>query len=100
MAKHPEISGNESSWATTEAQCSDPHYFARKAAAGERKRQQIIDEVSCAAGPNDDVDWLTKRELYRAGLISTSELHATGSPELLPAGWYEHYVEARLIWST
>ncbi|WP_269083431.1 hypothetical protein [Mycolicibacterium obuense] len=39
-----------------------------------------------SAGPHDDVDYLTKPELYSAGLISASELHATGSPELLPPG--------------
>ncbi|MGV9799582.1 DUF2510 domain-containing protein [Mycobacterium sp. NPDC003449] len=72
----------------------DPDYFARKAAESERKRRQIIADVARTAGPHDDIDFLTKRELYTAGLIGASELHATGSPELLPRGWYEHYVEA------
>lgn len=73
---------------------ADPHYFARRAAESDAKRRRIIAEVARAAGPNDDIDYLTKRELYSAGLISSSELHATGSPELLPRGWYQHYVEA------
>ncbi|QFS94649.1 hypothetical protein FIV07_28140 (plasmid) [Mycobacterium sp. THAF192] len=72
----------------------DPHYFARKAADSEAKRRKIIDEVARTASPDDDIDYLTKRELYGAGLISASELHATGHPELLPRGWYQHYVEA------
>lgn len=63
---------------------ADPHYFARRAAESEAKRRRIVAEVARAAGPNDDIDYLTKRELYRAGLISASELHATGSPELMP----------------
>lgn len=72
----------------------DPDYFARKAAESEVLRRQIINEVARDAGPDDDIDYLTKRELYCAGIISASELHATGSPELLPRGWYQHYVEA------
>lgn len=97
MAEHPGTTGESSRWAINQApqpDPSDPHYFAKMADQSKRKRQAIIADVARTAGPNDDVDWLTKRELYRAGLISASELHETGSPELLPRGWYEHYVEA------
>ncbi|WP_234835094.1 DUF2510 domain-containing protein [Mycolicibacterium stellerae] len=73
---------------------ADPHYLARKATESEAKRRKISAEVARTAGPNDDIDYLTKRELYSAGLISASELHATGSPQLLPRGWYQYYVEA------
>ncbi len=57
-------------------------------------RTPSADSVARIARPGDDVEQLTNRELYGAGLISASELHATGSPELLPKGWYQHYVEA------
>ena len=44
---------------------ADPHYFARRAAESEAKRRRIVADVARAAGPNDDIDYLTKRELYR-----------------------------------
>ena len=72
----------------------DPHFFARRAAESAAKYQRIVAEVASTAGPYDDIDYLTKRALYDAGLISASELHATGSAQLLPRGWYQHYVEA------
>jgi len=93
MAEHPQPTRDSIAWAMAKAHADDPHYFTRKAAEAEAKRQQIINDVAQAAGPDDDIDYLTKRELYRAGLISASELHETGSPELLPAGWYQQYVE-------
>lgn len=71
----------------------DPHFFARRAAESAAKYQRIVAEVASTAGPYDDIDYLTKRALYDAGLISASELHATGSAQLLPRGWYQHYVE-------
>ncbi|MCX2715961.1 DUF2510 domain-containing protein [Mycolicibacterium sp. J2] len=90
MAEHPERATDSTSWDDP----GDPHYFARTIAASAAKRDKIIEDVARSAGPHDDIDYLTKRELYRAGLISASELHATGSPELLPAGWYTYYVDA------
>jgi Protein of unknown function (DUF2510) len=93
MVERPELTRESIAWAMAKAQRDDPHFFARKAAESEAERRRIIDEVARTAGPHADVDYLTKRELYRAGLISASELHATGSRELLPRGWYQHYVD-------
>jgi len=89
---HP--AGESWAWALDEVQRQDPHFFARRAAEAEAKRQQIVDDVARTASPGADIDYLTKRQLHRAGLISASELHATGSTQLLPRGWYQHYVEA------
>lgn len=69
---------------------SSTDYFACVFAEGERKRAQIIASVRESAGPDDDVNWFTACELYRAGLISAEELHDTNSPNLLPRGWYSH----------
>jgi hypothetical protein len=77
---------------------SSSDYFARKFAESERKRAAIIGEVAVSAGPTDDVEWLTQLALYREGLISASELHATGSPNLLPTGWYYRYVDDNVQW--
>lgn len=94
MAEHSDLTSDSVAWAMAKTHADDPDYFARKAAESEVLRRQIINEVARDAGPDDDIDYLTKRELYCAGIISASELHATGSPELLPRGWYQHYVEA------
>lgn len=83
---------NDEDWIAQLDQKDDPGYAARKRVEDARKRRAIIDEVTRAAGPDDDIDFLTKRELYKARLISAGELHATGSRELLPRGWYEYYV--------
>lgn len=72
---------------------NDPNNIARRPTESDIKRREIIAEVAHTADPEDDIDYRTKRELYKAGRISTSELHETGSSELLPRGWYEYYVE-------
>lgn len=94
MTDCPEPYPDSIARAMAQVRNEDSHYFARKAAESEAKRQRIVAEVARTAGPDDDIDYLTKRSLYDAGLISASELHATGSPQLLPRGWYQHYVEA------
>jgi uncharacterized protein DUF2510 len=68
-------------------------HFRRVCAEPERERQQIVEHVDHSDGLVDDLAWPAAHELYRAGLISAGELHATGSPGLLPRGWYYHYVD-------
>jgi hypothetical protein len=77
---------------------SDEEYFRRVFAESDRRRQDIIDDVLRSAGPDDDVEWLAALALHRAGLISSSELHATGSPNVLPKGWYYCYLDDELRW--
>ena len=71
---------------------ASPDYFQQVFQQGQRKRAQIVDRIQREARPGDDIEWLTASALYDAGLISASELHATGSANLLPKGWYYHYV--------
>lgn len=95
LGDNPPMTDYPDSTARTMAQIrKEGSYFARRAAESEAKRERIVAEVARTAGPDDDIDYLTKRALYDVGLISASELHATGSSQLLPRGWYQHYVEA------
>lgn len=75
---------------------STKEYFAQRRAESERKRVQIISDVAASARPGDDIEWLTAKALHTAGLISSSELHATESPNVLPRGWYYFYVNDQL----
>ncbi len=95
LGDNPPMTDYPDSTARTMAQIrKEGSFFARRAAESEAKRERIVAEVARTAGPDDDIDYLTKRALYDVGLISASELHATGSSQLLPRGWYQHYVEA------
>lgn len=75
---------------------SSREYFAQRFAESERKRAQIIADIAASTAPGGDVEWLTAKALHIAGLISSSELHATGSPNVLPKGWYYFYVNDQL----
>lgn len=70
--------------------------FRQLYAESERKRAQIIADVAASTAPGDDVEWRTAWALHKAGLISSSELHATGSPNVLLKGWYYFYVDDQL----
>lgn len=71
----------------------DPDFFGHLFLETEANLRRISATPGSPAQRRADREWVTQNELYQAGLISASDLHQTGSRELLPKGWYYHYVE-------
>ncbi|WP_236741231.1 DUF2510 domain-containing protein [Mycobacteroides abscessus] len=71
----------------------DPDFFDHLFLETEANHRRVLGTPGTPAQRRADLEWVTKNEMYQAGLISASDLHQTGSRELLPKGWYYHYVE-------
>lgn len=71
----------------------DPDFQDRLFLQTEENRRRILAAPCGPAQRRADLEWVTKNEMYQLGLISASDLHHTGSRELLPKGWYYHHVE-------